>query len=88
MYHRQATLCAERAEIYTRVFQETENESMILRKAKAFKETLENMTVYIEPDSLIVGNQACRNFAAPVFPEYSVDWIAEEMDEFEKRSRP
>ena len=59
---------------------------MILRKAKAFKKTLENMTIYIEPDSLIVGNQASRNFAAPVFPEYSIDWIIEEMDEFALRS--
>ena len=86
MYHRKATLCVERAEIYTEVFKETEGESMILRKAKAFKKTLENMTVYIEPDSLIVGNQACHNFAAPVFPEYSIDWIVEELDEFENRS--
>ena len=86
MYHRQATLCAERAEIYTAVFKETENESMIIRKAKAFKKTLEEMTIYIEPDSLIVGNQASRNFAAPVFPEYSIDWIIEEMDEFALRS--
>ena len=86
MYHRKATLCAERAEIYTRVFKQNEEKSMMLKKALAFRETMENMTVYIEPDSLIVGNQACRNFAAPVFPEYSVDWILEEMDEFEHRS--
>ncbi|MBR2684578.1 MAG: formate C-acetyltransferase/glycerol dehydratase family glycyl radical enzyme [Erysipelotrichaceae bacterium] len=86
MYHRKATLCAERAEIYTEVFQKTEGEAMVLRKAKAFNETLSRMSIYIEPDSVIVGNQACRNFAAPVFPEYSIDWIVEEMDEFEKRS--
>ena len=42
MYHRKATLCAERAEIYTEVFKETEGESMILRKAKAFRKTLES----------------------------------------------
>ncbi len=86
MYHRKATLCAERAEIYTEVFQKTEGEAMVLRKAKAFNETLARMSIYIEPDSLIVGNQVCRNFAAPIFPEYSIDWIVEEMDEFEKRS--
>ncbi len=86
MYHRKATLCAERAEIYTEVFQKTEGEAMVLRKAKAFNETLSRMSIYIEPDSLIVGNQACRDFAAPIFPEYSIDWIVEEMDEFEKRS--
>ena len=86
MYHRKATLCYERAEIYTRVFKETEDEPMIIRRAKAFKAYLNEMTIYIEPDSIIVGNQACRNFAAPIFPEYSIKWIVEEMDEFEKRS--
>lgn len=86
MYHRKATLCYERAEIYTRVYKETENEPMIIRRAKAYKAYLEEMTIYIEPDSIIVGNQACRNFAAPIFPEYSIKWIVEEMDEFDKRS--
>ena len=41
MYHRKATLCVERAEIYTEVFKETEGESMILRKAEAFKKTFD-----------------------------------------------
>ena len=86
MYHRKATLCYERAEIYTRVYKETENEPMIIRRAKAYKAYLEEMTIYIEPDSIIVGNQACRNFAAPIFPEYSIKWIVDEMDEFDKRS--
>ncbi len=31
-------------------------------------------------DSLLFGNQASVNFAAPVFPEYSIDWIIEELD--------
>ena len=26
------------------------------------------------------------NFAAPIFPEYSFDWVIEELDEFDKRS--
>jgi len=86
MYHRKATLCYERAEIITRVFKETEDEPMIIRKAKAFAAFMREMSIYIEPDSIIVGNQACRNFAAPIFPEYSIKWIVEEMDEFEKRS--
>ena len=86
MYHRKATLCAQRAEIITEVFKNTEGEPMVLRKAKAFNAVLSQMTIYIEEDSLIVGNQASRNFAAPVFPEYSIDWIIEEMDEFEHRS--
>ena len=86
MQKREASICSERAKFYTESFQTTEGEPYILRKAKAFAHTLRNMTVYIEPDSLIFGNQASRNFAAPVFPEYSIDWVVKELDEFEHRS--
>ena len=80
------TICPERAEIITQVFKNTEGEPIVIRRAKAMAEILKTMTIYIEEDMLIIGNQASKNFAAPVFPEYSIDWIVEELDEFEKRS--
>jgi formate C-acetyltransferase len=80
------TICPERAEIITAGYRKTEGEPIVLRRARAFAEILAGMTVYIEPDSLIPGNQASANFAAPVFPEYSCDWIIKELDEFEGRS--
>jgi formate C-acetyltransferase len=86
MSARVPTLCPERAEIITASYRKTESEPIVLRRAKAFAEILANMTVYIEPDSLIPGNQASVNFAAPVFPEYSCDWVIEELDKFESRS--
>lgn len=86
MNHRTPTICPERAEIITEFFQKTEGEPIVVRRAKAFDAILENMSIYIEPDSLIFGNQAGANFAAPVFPEYSFNWVIEELDEFEHRS--
>ncbi|EOS62239.1 PFL2/glycerol dehydratase family glycyl radical enzyme [Firmicutes bacterium M10-2] len=92
MSHRQASICSQRAMLYTESFQNTEEEPYILRKAKAFAYTLEKMSIYIEPDCLIFGNQASRNFAAPVFPEFSIDWVIDELDgtngsiAFEKRN--
>ena len=86
MNHRVPTICPERAEIITKSYRETEGEPIVMRCAKAFDAILTQMTIYIEPDSLIIGNQAGRNFAAPVFPEYSFNWVIEELDEFEKRS--
>ena len=80
------TICPERVEIITDCFKRTEGEPIVIRRAKAFADILEKMTVYIEPDSLIIGNQASVNFAAPVFPEYSYDWVIDELDEFEFRS--
>lgn len=86
MNNRIPTICPERAEIITESFQETEGEPIVIRRAKALKAILEKMTIYIEPDSLIFGNQTRENFAAPVFPEYSFDWVIEEMEDFPKRS--
>ena len=86
MEQRQASICSERAMLYTESFQTTEGKPYILRKAIAFAHTLSKMTIYLEPDSLIFGNQASRNFAAPIFPEYSIDWVINELDEFDQRT--
>ncbi len=86
MNDRRATICPERAEIITEVYKMTEGEPQVIRKAKAFSEILKRMSIYIEEDMLIFGNQASANFAAPVFPEYSYEWVIEELDEFEKRT--
>lgn len=86
MNNRVPTICPERAEIITESFRKTEGEPIVVRRAKALDAILEGMTIYIEEDSLIFGNQARINFAAPVFPEYSFDWVIEEMDDFPKRS--
>ena len=79
-------ICPERAEIITESFRQTEGKPIVIRRAMAFAEILTRMKVYIEPDMLIVGNQAGRSFAAPVFPEYSYDWVIDELDEFKNRS--
>ena len=85
MQKREASICAQRAVLYTQSFKLSENEPYIIRKARAFAHTLENMDIYIEEDSLILGNMASRNFAAPIFPEYSIAWVINELDEFAKR---
>ncbi|MDP2813780.1 MAG: formate C-acetyltransferase/glycerol dehydratase family glycyl radical enzyme [Erysipelotrichaceae bacterium] len=80
-----ASLCSQRALLYTESFKQTENEPYILRKAKAFAHTLDHMSIFIEADSLIFGNMASKNFAAPIYPEYSMDWLADEVDTFSLR---
>ncbi len=43
------------------------------------------MTIFIDEGELIVGNQSSQHRAAPIFPEYAVDWLPAEMDELDKR---
>jgi pyruvate formate-lyase/glycerol dehydratase family glycyl radical enzyme len=86
VFLQRATLCSERALFYTKVFLENQEDPYILKKAKAFAYTLQNMSLYVVEDSRIVGNIASKMFAAPIFPEYSIGWIRDELDTFEHRS--
>lgn len=78
-------VCTERALLATRAYQTHEKDQVVLKRACMLREVLENMTIYIEPETLIVGNQASENRAAPIFPEYAMDWVVRELDDFEKR---
>jgi len=59
------TLDLERARLVTASYRQTENEPMLLRRAKALAHVLENMTVYIRPDEMIVGNYASNSDSVP-----------------------
>jgi len=79
-------ICPERALLITESYKQSENEPYILRKAKALEAILSNMSIFIEDGQMIVGNQASSPRAAPIFPEYSIDWVIEELDSFASRS--
>ena len=56
-----------------------------MKRAYMLKNILEKMPIYIEEDTLIVGNQASSNRDAPIFPEYTMEFVMNELDLFEKR---
>jgi pyruvate formate-lyase/glycerol dehydratase family glycyl radical enzyme len=78
-------LCIERARLVTQSYRETEHEHILTRRAKAFDSIMRNMSVYILDDELIVGHQASRQRSAPLYPEFAVEWIRDEIDLFETR---
>jgi formate C-acetyltransferase len=79
-------LCHERAALLTASWRESEGKPRVVRRALALAKVLREMSIYVQPGDLIVGNQASQPRAAPVFPEYSVDWLVEELPELPKRS--
>ena len=81
----QAQVCVERAIYTTEAYKKHKDKLPILKRAYAIKNTLDNMTIFIEDGGLLAGNQASVNRAAPIFPEYAIDWVIDELDEFEKR---
>lgn len=56
----QYPLCIERARLITESWKQTGDEPTILRLAKAFSHLVDNMTIFIEDDELIVGNGASK----------------------------
>lgn len=76
---------AERAVLYTESYKQTLNQPPVMRRALAFAHVLDHMTIYIEDKTLLAGNQATKNNNAPVFPEYTLGFVLDELDEFEKR---
>jgi len=74
------SICAERATVFTEEMKKSEGQPIVLRRAHAFAAVLSRMSLYVREGELIVGNQASKPRAAPVFPEYSVGWIEKEFE--------
>jgi len=72
------SLDMERAKLVTQSYKQTEGQPIALRRAKALAHILDNMTVYIRPDELIVGNYASNSDSVPFYPELAWKWIARE----------
>lgn len=73
-------ICTERAQHYTEIYQQHQDKPLPVRRALALAHHLEQRTIWIRHDELIVGNQASQVRAAPIFPEYTVSWIEKEID--------
>jgi len=65
----------ERGRLITEAYKQTENEPMTLRRAKALAHILDNMTIYIRSDEMIVGNFARDKDSVPFYPEFAWKWI-------------
>jgi formate C-acetyltransferase len=61
------------------------DQPLAIRRALMYKNVLEKISIFIEDETLLAGNQASGNRSAPIFPEYAMDWVIAELDEFEKR---
>jgi formate C-acetyltransferase len=79
------SVCVERALLTTETYRLHQDEPMVLRRALMVRNVLEHMSIFIEPATLICGNQASANRAAPIMPEYAMDWVVAELDEFDSR---
>ena len=77
-------ICPEGAVIWTESFKKTEDQPPVLRAAMALKALLEQKTIFINEDELLVGNQGSALRAAPVHPQIT-NWYYNELDKFNFR---
>lgn len=76
---------AQRAVLATQAYQAGRNQPRVMLRALMLRHILEGMSIYIEDKSLLAGNQATKNRNAPIFPEYTLEFVLNELDLFEKR---
>ena len=81
----QPAVCTERAVLATESYRAHEMDQVVLKRAWMLDNVLRNMTLYVDPDALLLGNQAASDRAAPIFPEYAMDWVVKELDLVDKR---
>ena len=86
LYENMPVIEANRAGILTESYKATEDEPIIMRRAKAFYAICEKLPIIIRPDELIVGSNTIAPRGCQVFPEYSFSWLEDEFDTVSTRS--
>ncbi|HJO95681.1 MAG TPA: glycyl radical protein [Victivallales bacterium] len=74
-------VCIERGRLVTEAYKKYTAESVYIKRARSLEMILENMSIYIKDGELLVGNQASGERRAPLYPEYAVEWMEDEIKE-------
>ncbi|MDD3218566.1 MAG: glycyl radical protein [Lachnospiraceae bacterium] len=86
LYEKMPEIEASRAVLLTESYMQTENEPMIIRRAKAFAHVMEQIPIIIRDEELIVGSSTIAPRGCQTYPEFSFEWLEAEFDTVEKRS--
>ena len=86
LYAKLPEIESARAVLITESYRQTENEPMVIRRAKAFRHILENIPIIIRDLELIVGSTTIAPRGCQTYPEFSYEWLEAEFDTVETRS--
>lgn len=86
LYAKMPEIESARAILITESYRQTENEPMVIRRAKAFAYILENIPIVIRDLELIVGSTTIAPRGCQTYPEFSYEWLEAEFDTVETRS--
>lgn len=85
LYAKMPAIESSRAVLVTESYKQTENEPLIIRRAKAFEHILKNIPIIIRDEELIVGSSTIAPRGCQTFPEFSYEWLEQEFDTVETR---
>ena len=80
LYAKMPVIESARAKLITESYKATEDEPIITRRAKAFAHILHNIPIIIRDEELIVGSNSIAPRGCQTFPEYSFQWLEDELD--------
>jgi formate C-acetyltransferase len=72
---------ADRAMLLTEAYKNYEGETQKLKCAKAVAYLFKNIPIHIMPDELIIGESGCLGRHAAIYPEFSYEWVCQEIKE-------
>lgn len=76
-----AEICLNRALLVTEAYKETEGQPLILRRAAAHEKILNGLPIYIDDEQLLVGDFASKPMAYEWWPERTVRWVEEALEQ-------
>ena len=86
LYAEMPKIESARARLLTESYQQTEGEPIIQRRAKAFAHILHHLPIVIREEELIVGSSTLAPRSCQTFPEFSYQWLEDELDTVADRS--
>ena len=78
LYENMPEIEADRAELITESYKQTEHLPMIKRRSAAFRHILENIPIVIREGELIVGSNSVAPRGCQTYPEFSFEWLPPE----------
>ena len=86
LYAKMPEIESARAKLITESYKATEGMPVITRRAEAFAHILRHIPIIIRDEELIVGSSTLAPRGCQTFPEYSFQWLEDELDTVETRS--
>ena len=80
LYAKMPELESYRAKLITESYKETEDQPIITRRAKAFSHFFHKIPIIIRDEELIVGSNSIAPRGCQTFPEFSFQWLEDELD--------